>query len=121
MSFSLEALRAVVRPYVSGSPDVPRMVGHLWPILLDADENSELAESVQDELALHAARAIDDKALIQRLTEIAFSESSPNVEMTVVVHPDQDHQQIPPGKVMVGDPHTTVPLEESERAQLTAA
>lgn len=111
-----------MRPFVSGSPDVPKMVVQLWPILLDADENSKLAEFVQDELALHAARAIDDKALIQRLTKIAFSESSfPRVEMTFVVHPDQDHQQLPPGKVMVGGPHTTLPLEESERARLTAA
>src|ERR1700692_2922114 len=74
MIVNLETLRAVVRPYASHVIGLSELLEKLWPILLDADEDSrELVASIEDLLALHAARLIDDVALRQRLVGIAFA------------------------------------------------
>lgn len=74
MIVNLELLRSVVRPFASHAIGLSELLEKLWPILLDADADSrELVASVEDLLAMHAARSIDDIALRQRLIEMAFS------------------------------------------------
>jgi hypothetical protein len=85
MIVNLEFLRAVVRPFASKAIGLPELLEKLWPMLLEADEDSkELVDSVQDLLALHAARAIDDIALRQRLIEMAFSPGTGSVVVSDV-------------------------------------
>ena len=74
MKINLESLRAVVRPYASKELELSGLLEKLWPMLveMDDDNSKELVESVQDLLALHAARSIDEVALRQRLIRIAF-------------------------------------------------
>ena len=77
MLINLEVLRSVLRPYAVGSVRLSDMLEKLWPMMLSADEDSkELVESIQDILALHAARSIDDVALRQRLVAVAFAPGS---------------------------------------------
>ncbi len=73
MIINPELIRAIMRPYASRSIQLPELLEKLWPVLLDADEDSRgLVVSIEDVLALHAARSIDDIALRQRLVAIAF-------------------------------------------------
>ena len=86
---NLEAIRAVVRPYVRHSTELPELLEKLWPLLLGAREDSrELVESIEDLLALHAARLIDDIALRQRLTSLAFPAGTFAEAVVSDVHPN---------------------------------